>query len=282
MHTSSSPYSVKESSTSSSGVSVSTPQSSETQGISVSSSSNMETTSIVTSTINISSLQDETNNKIEDLNTLLQEVGPDSNIGEELTSLLSLLQTLSNGLGSIAGAESRNQGRRKRESGAKHYCLSHCLFHSNGITIPSDLIRDFSLDCSALQMVAATTDAIIPVLEAMKAESRNVNSFILTTKRDIAQIKWVESCLKEIQKYLFQVCTSIATRTSMLKKDSWNIRIFLKESNMTSFILYIFKGIIHCFRIQNIHSKRIFIFLNPEYSLKKYIHFFKRGCIAHP
>merc|ERR1711962_385525 len=170
MHTSSSPYSVKESSTSSSGVSVSTPQSSETQGISVSSSSNMETTSIVTSTINISSLQDETNNKIEDLNTLLQEVGSDSSIGEELTSLLSLLQTLSNGLGSIAGAESENPGRKKRES-----------------------------DCSALRMVAATTDAIIPVLEAMKAESRNVNSFILTTKRDIAQIKSALPSLREHQ-----------------------------------------------------------------------------------
>merc|ERR1719336_1472284 len=159
-HTSSSPYSVKESSTSSSVASVSTPQSSETQDISVSSPSNTETTSIVTSTINILSLQDETNNKIEDLNTLLQEVGSDSSIGEELTSLLSLLQTLSNGLGSIAGAESKNQGRRKRES-----------------------------DCSALKMVAAATDAIIPVLEAMKAESRNVDSFILTTKRDIAHIK---------------------------------------------------------------------------------------------
>merc|ERR1711962_397379 len=170
MHTSSSPYSVKEFSTSSSGVSVSTPQSSETQGISVSSSSNTETTSIVTSTINISSLQDETNNKIEDLNTLLQEVGSDSTIGEELTSLLNLLQTLSNGLGSIAGAESKNQGRRKRES-----------------------------DCSALKMVATTTDAIIPVLEAMKAESQNVNSFILTTKRDIAQIKSALPSLREHQ-----------------------------------------------------------------------------------
>ena len=97
--------------------------------------------------------------------------------------------------------------------------------------MPRDIIRDFSPDCSALKMVAAATDAIIPVLEAMKAESRNVDSFILTTKRDIAQIKWVESCLKEIQKYLFQVCTSITTRTSMLKKNLWNIRKFLKEYN---------------------------------------------------
>merc|ERR1712013_926147 len=170
MHTSSSPYSVKKSSISSSGASVSTPQSSDTQGISVSSLSNMETTSIVTSTINILSLQDETNNKIEDLNTLLQEVGSDSSIGEELTSSLSLLQTLSNGLGSIAGAETRNQGRRKRES-----------------------------DCSALKMVAAATDAIIPVLETMKAESRNVNSYISTTKRDIAQIKSALPSLREHQ-----------------------------------------------------------------------------------
>ena len=96
--------------------------------------------------------------------------------------------------------------------------------------MPWDIIRDFSPDCSALKMVAAATDAIIPVLEAMKAESRNVDSFISTTKRDIAQIKWVESCLKEIQKYLFQVSTS-ATRTSMLKKNLWNIRKFLKEYN---------------------------------------------------
>ena len=47
---------------------------------------------------------------------------------EELTSLLSLLQTLSNGLGSIAGAESKNQGRRKRESGAKHIIVSHIAY----------------------------------------------------------------------------------------------------------------------------------------------------------
>ena len=88
----------------------------------------METTSIVTSEINISSLQDETNNKIEDLNTLLQEVGSDSSIGEELTSLLSLLQTLSNGLGSIAGAESENPGRKKRESGAEHIIISLIVY----------------------------------------------------------------------------------------------------------------------------------------------------------
>ena len=46
--------------------------------------------------------------------------------------------------------------------------------------------------------------------------------------------------------------------------------------------IYIFNGIFHCFRIQNIHSKRIFIFLNPEYSLKKYIHFLKEAVSPPP
>ena len=114
----------------------------------------------------------------------------------------------------------------EKESQVQNILLSLTLSISQFGRMPSDIIGDFFPDCSALKMVAATTDAIIPALEAMKAESRNVNSYISTTKRDIDQIKWVESCLKEIQKYLFQICTSITTRTSMLKKDSWNIRSF--------------------------------------------------------
>jgi len=102
------------------------------------------------------SLQEETDNKITDINSLLEEIGSDSTVGQELSNLQSLLQNLSNGLGTIASV-----GSRKRRGS----------------------------DCSTVKNMESTADAIIPVLNSIEAESSNVKEFISRTKSDITNIK---------------------------------------------------------------------------------------------
>merc|ERR1719447_819097 len=59
----------------------------------------------------ISSLKDETQKNIDDVTSILEEenIDPESEIGKNLTSLLNLLQGLSNGLDSIGGSSSRQK-----------------------------------------------------------------------------------------------------------------------------------------------------------------------------
>merc|ERR1719385_506247 len=73
----------------------------------------LTTKTSISTTVAISSLKDETQKNIADVTSILEDenIDPESEIGKNLNSLLSLLQGLQSGLDSIGGSS----GRQKRD-----------------------------------------------------------------------------------------------------------------------------------------------------------------------